>query len=251
VRAHGDRLEVDADSPESLDEVFWRTFDRESYLRPDGLLPHQPDDEIIKKFRAYVAAILVSGAPPTGRYLSKNNNNILRLPAIRQAFPKAVIIIPFRTPTDHAGSLMRQHGRFVASQGENSFELSYMTWLAHHEFGRGHRPFLFNGQPLPADGIGPDHFDYWLRTWRDAYAYLERTAPEGAVFVQYEALCANPLVWGSLAELAGVPTQEGTTSYESFEASHRGTRFDTLDSALLPECESLYERLSAKSEKIV
>src|SRR3546814_6546092 len=37
LRAHGDRLMVNADSPEALEEVFWRIFTGREYIRRDGL----------------------------------------------------------------------------------------------------------------------------------------------------------------------------------------------------------------------
>jgi hypothetical protein len=36
-RAHGDGIEVDTQSPEALDEVYWRTFDGKTYIGADGL----------------------------------------------------------------------------------------------------------------------------------------------------------------------------------------------------------------------
>jgi len=132
-RAHGDGILVDFDSPEALEEVFWRVFCRDDYIRSDQLIPMQADDEIVAKFRAYIRVILKGGE--TRRYLSKNNNNILRLSSIAAAFPAAAILIPFRDPVQHAGSLLRQHRHFLAVHEADPFSRRYMTWLAHHEIG--------------------------------------------------------------------------------------------------------------------
>src|SRR3546814_14611767 len=102
---------VNADSPEALEEVFWRIFTGREYIRRDGLVPCRPTGDALARFRSYVAAILVSGEPGQRRYLSKNNNNILRLPALREAFPRALVVIPFRHPASQASSLWRQIGR--------------------------------------------------------------------------------------------------------------------------------------------
>ena len=42
-RAHGDRILVNAESPEAFDEVFWRVFAAAEYLFADHLAPHSPE----------------------------------------------------------------------------------------------------------------------------------------------------------------------------------------------------------------
>lgn len=207
-RAHGDRILVDIDSPESLDEVFWRIFDAEAYIAKTCLTPHDVDEEITSKYAAYVSAILKADPRKRMRYLSKNNNNILRLGAIRRTFPQAVILIPFREPLSHAGSLLRQHKNFVAQQQANPFVRTYMTWLAHHEFGLDHRPFQFDDAGRDRLAMAqPDELDYWLEIWCQVYLWLEKAAPERALFVCYEDLCNDPTVWRHLAKICAIPNE--------------------------------------------
>ncbi|MEO1249531.1 MAG: sulfotransferase, partial [Pseudomonadota bacterium] len=136
-RAHGDSVLVDFDSPEALEEPFWRSFCRQDYIKPDRLIPHAADDEAVDAYRKFVGHVLVRYGED--RYLAKNNNNILRLPTLLKAFPAATAVIPFRHPVAQATSLMDQHQRFLAT--DDPFTQDYMGWLAHHEFGPGHRPF--------------------------------------------------------------------------------------------------------------
>lgn len=240
-RAHGDRILVDADSPESLDEVFWRIFAGDEYIAADHLRPHTPDAETRDRFVKYVSAILAAQDGDAPRYLSKNNNNILRLAAVRAAFPNALIVVPFRDPISHAGSLLRMHREFGDMQGDDAFVKSYMTWLAHHEFGHDHRPFKF-GDALPSGS--PDSLDYWLSLWRNAYRWLETSAPEDAIFVCYEDLCADPGVWRGLAEKAGLAdkAEEG----ETFSLSTRKADAPE-DATLATEAAEIYERLRERS----
>jgi hypothetical protein len=202
-RAHGDNLLVDVDSPESLDEVFWRIFAGDEYLEGDRLKPHAPDGELVDKYVRYVNAILSANEPRIERYLSKNNNNILRLGTLHRAFPNALLLIPFRNPLQHAQSLLRQHLRFLELQAQDPFVLSYMTWLGHHEFGLDHRPFHFDGAAPAA--CQPHTLDYWLHLWCETYSWLERSKPAAAVFVCYEDLCTRAQTWARLAELADIP----------------------------------------------
>ena len=237
-RAHGDALMVSADSPESLDEVFWRVFAGSEYLNKSYLKPHEPPEDIIHKYIHYIEAILLASSPKHNRYLSKNNNNILRLNTIHKAFPNTLILIPFRNPIPHAYSLLQQHHRFSELQTESKFTLSYMTWLCHHEFGLDHRPIL------PVGTVPPDHstnsLNYWLHIWCDIYSWLEVSKPKAALFVCYEDLCTNENYWTRLSDLADVSIENETK--EPFKLSSQSIDIegneDIVDRAL-----KIYERL--------
>ncbi len=242
-RAHGDRLEVDFDSPESLDEVFWRIFCGDDYIRDDRLVPHTPDEESIAKFRRYVAAIL-SAERPEIRYLSKNNNNVLRLAGIREAFPEALVLVPFRDPVRQAASLLDQHRRFRELQRADPFVLSYMSWLGHHEFGGDHRPFRFRDGDL--DSLArrsPDTLDYWVANWIDTYGWLVETAPEAVVFVCYEDLCEDGRVWNALCDLAGLDRPAAAAPFRMAERPVPSACAAELEKA----ARHIYDRLRDRS----
>ena len=240
-RAHGDNLLVNADSPESLDEVFWRVFVDHEYLNQEVLKAHQPSDEIIQKYIRYVNAILSADRPRRDLYLSKNNNNILRLGAIKKAFPNALILIPFRDPLQHANSLFRQHCHFSKIQKSCKFTLSYMSWLGHHEFGQDHRPFHFEEKALSQNS--PDQLEYWLHLWIHTYSWLEKSKPDTAMFICYEDLCARQEIWTRLAEIAGISI--GSIE-NSFKLSQQAVDYDG-DQDLLNQAMKLYGRLTVQS----
>ena len=239
-RAHGDGILVDFDSPEALDEVFWRIQCGARYIHPDHLAPMQATPEDRSAFQAYVAAILRS--QPKKRYLSKNNNNILRLPDLAQSFPQAMILIPFRDPLDHAVSLQHQHQTFLTRHAEDPFSLRYMNWLAHHEFGANHKPFRFYGAG-PAGDPTRD-LGYWLQLWQKTYDYAARTAPRQAIFVCYETLCdETDQVWPHLCNRLDLPTQVPAHTFR------RATQSAQADAPadLLKKCQTLYTELRARS----
>jgi Sulfotransferase family len=214
-RAHGDRLLVDVDSPEALDEVFWRVFAGSDYIKPDHLRAHAADAELIAKFRRYVSSILSSGSNPhpAKRYLSKNNNNILRLGSLEAAFPRSIILIPFRDPLQHALSLLNQHVKFCKLQQENNFARSYMTWLAHHEFGREHKPFWFDSDSaFIRSAYSESSINYWLETWLRAYGRIQKSRPANSILVCYEDLCSNPAAWDAIRERVGVDSPPAASS---------------------------------------
>jgi hypothetical protein len=239
-RAHSDGLLVNADSPESFEEVFWRVFSGDEYLKKTHLVPHEPSEEVINEYIRYISAILSDGSHPAKRYLSKNNNNILRLGAIRQAFPKAVILIPFREPFKHALSLHRQHRHFSELQNMNKFTLSYMTWLGHHEFGLDHRPFLLGNGAVRSHQYPMDTLDYWLQLWCETYDWLENSKPEAAFFVSYEDLCAHEKNWSRIAELTKIPA--GHMIGAPFKLSSRSVDA-SVDQRLADRASFIYMRL--------
>lgn len=239
-RAHGDSIAIDFDSPEAFEEVFWRTFHGSDYIEDAFLSCQRLDHSSCDKFRRYVASVIASSKEKGGkRYLSKNNNNLLRLAGLRKAFPDAVVIIPFREPVQHALSLLRQHRNFVAIQREDSFALKYMNWLGHHEFGLNHKPFRFPGQRLPA--ADPNSVEYWLELWVGAYNHAMEHAPAGTIFLSYEDLCRTPdALLGRLMASLDVPYSEAIGSRILRSDSHAVE--DVSELALAPAL-STYDRL--------
>ena len=189
-RGHGDGLVHDLDSAEAIEEVFWRHHEGPRYAGPAGLSPTPPLPETMAAFRDYVG--LVRRRNGGARYLSKNNANVLRLPALAEAFPEAVLVHPFRTPLQQAQSLLRQHRLARQLANEDPYRGEFMGWLGHYEFGADQRPFLFPAAPPPNGDR--DHIDYWLQLWISVHtALLAQPEPvrRRQLFLDYDALCAH------------------------------------------------------------
>jgi hypothetical protein len=197
-RAHGDGIEVDFNSPEALDEVYWRTFSGDDYILPDRLVPHAPSDEQMEGYRDFIRLVLRRTGK--ARYLSKNNNHLLRLESLAKAFPDSIILIPVRDPIDHARSLLNQHRRFL---GSDAFTRAYMGWLGHHEFGATHRPVAWDGAVVGGD---PQTLDYWMGQWTAAHRRIDALDRQHANIqpVPYQALISDPRIWVSVARRVGV-----------------------------------------------
>lgn len=237
-RAHGDGILVDADSPEAFEEVFWRVFLGHRYLndRTGGLVPHEVPSGGSENFRKYVRLILKRSRKT--RYLSKNNNNILRIAALLDIFPDAMILVPFRRPLPHAQSLLAQHQRFL--EDRNRFTRAYMVWLAHHEFGPAHRPFVFSDQPH--SDAPTTELLYWLETWGAVYEYLIKMyqSHPRVHFVCYEQMCDDPQAWTSLSALLDLPA--GSRSHFSVNET------STLSAA--PEAfEAIYRKMTSLTHR--
>jgi hypothetical protein len=194
-RAHGDGIEVGFDSPEGFEEVFWRTYST-SHANERCLSAVTPPAEALSAFDAYRAIVAnprTEPIPPNGkprRYLSKNNNNLLRLRSLC-ADPTATVLLVYRDPIATARSLHRQHQRFCVAQTNDRFTQTYMRWLAHHEFGLDHRAFSF-AVPAMDGALTPEDPNYWLDYWCAVYGHVLSQQDLRLHLVNHDAICADP-----------------------------------------------------------
>ncbi|WP_088340969.1 sulfotransferase [Robiginitalea sediminis] len=236
-RAHGDGIMVDGNSPEEFDEFFWKAFLKDSYIG-DGLLPHEVPAEVLEKYKVYVN--LVCHSKGKQRYISKNNNNILRLDALRQ-LENSHIIMLFRDPVTHANSLMKLHKSFSADQESDPFMLDYFNYLGHHEFGKGHKPFiLLEDFQSRRSEFSTDSLDYWIYNWINYYEYLLGQDLTGIHLVAFEDLIRNPeAVYSSLQKILDF------TPAVSVGDKHKPTSYPELscDPVLRKRALGVYEKL--------
>jgi hypothetical protein len=193
-RAHGDGIAVNADSPEAFEEVFWRTFTTRT-REPRCYGTERPSPEALSAFADYRELAANPGAGPRRtssrqRYLSKNNNNLLRLEALC-AVRDASVLLVYRDPIASAQSLFRQHQRFCEMQKRDPFVRRYMDWLGHFEFGAGHEPFCF-AVPNMDITLTPDSADYWLDYWNAVHRYVLQNQHERLHLVDHDRLRAAP-----------------------------------------------------------
>lgn len=239
-RPHGDGIEVDFNSPEALDEVYWRIFAGDGYILPDRLVPHAPAHEQVEGYRDFIRLVLRRTG--RARYLSKNNNNLLRLDSLARAFPDSVILIPVRDPLDHARSLLNQHRRFL---GADAFTRAYMGWLGHHEFGATHRPFAWDGSTTGGD---PQTLDYWLGQWTAAHRWIDALVLEhgNIQLVPYQALISEPDTWPAIARRIGI---DPTPLREIRFGADRKPSDKPAPDAVTAETAELYGRLDRRARE--
>jgi uncharacterized membrane protein YqjE len=174
-RAHGDAMLVGYDSPESFEEVFWRTFGNSAEAQAESYGSDDISEEALQRFAEYRLLVanpkmdVSAGTGKPKRYLSKNNNNLLRLQSLA-ANPTSTILLVYRNPVDTARSLYRLHQLFCTTYNDD-FTRRYMGWLGHHEFGPNHLPLSF-ALPRMNRGLKPDQPDYWLDYWNAVYSYV-------------------------------------------------------------------------------
>jgi hypothetical protein len=210
-RAHGDGVKVGFDSPESFEEVFWKSFWPDHYKESQIRLWKKQDDkpEATAFFREHMKKITALRRPDNlenTRYLSKNNANIARLDFIPQMLPDASILIVLRDPLEHALSLHRQHLNFTQLHTEDNFIKRYMEDIGHYEFGSLHRPFAFEKFVALTEGHLPGTPNYWLAYWIAPFEHIIKTRSD-AVIVPYEKVCNNgPGTLAPICEKIGLNT---------------------------------------------
>ena len=238
-RAHGDGIIIDGNSPEEFDEYFWKVFLNDSYIK-DGLIPHEVDDKVLDKYLTYVSLICYSKGKH--RYISKNNNNILRLPGLKKIAGNKIIVL-FREPLSHASSLMKLHKTFSENQKEDPFVLDYFNYLGHHEFGLDHKPFMLTENFINNRAkYDLDDLNYWLQIWINYYEYLLAHFNEEFILVSFEDLINAPnIVFEHIRSALHI------NAPLSSDKKHSPAKYNALDcdQLLLKKAEEIYENLNA------
>jgi hypothetical protein len=208
-RAHGDGMQVSFDSPEAFEEVIWLAYLGKQIVKPGFLSPVSTDacsadfaqamQNSVRKLLYLGRCLHAEGAEL--RYLSKNNANISRTDALVKLFPGSTIVVPFRSPLAHVGSLMRQHERFLQVQSTDKFTERFMKWLGHYEFGTNFKPINFDnwleGMNLPYQADA----NFWLKYWIQAYEYVLARRTDNVVFINFDRLLqGGERVLNALAE---------------------------------------------------
>ena len=187
-RAHGDGIKVSTESPESFEEVFWKTFAEEE------------DDELEEKLRVFVGNILRKNKKE--RYLSKNNQNIKRVGQVLSVFTQSKILVPFRDPIQHAYSLLTQHKKFIEESKNDKFISKYMKWIGHTEFGPNYIPIHNHNLNFQNDLEINHWIEQWYLTYKDSLQLLKNK--KNLHFISYEKLCLDKDYWFQIQNLVQI-----------------------------------------------
>ena len=243
-RSHKDGILINNESPEALDEVFWKVFLDDTYIQKDRLVTHEIGLENKTRYSQYIDLIVLKHSEKAGnRYLSKNNNSILRLSSLLQNFPNATVVIPFRNPLQHALSLLNQHQHFCKLQTENPFTLKYMNWVGHHEFGLNQKPFYLGNDSVFTQLLetSKEDINYWLLTWLNYYTYVSEHFMDSCVLFSYEKFCEEPTNY--IQEISKkIGLQDIQFELKSFLSKER--KCDGIDEDLLRKCAEIHEKLN-------
>jgi hypothetical protein len=249
-RPHGDGLLVDYDSPEAFEEVYWRTFNG-THVDGSGVSAPEPAAVDLERFAAYRKAVclLDRGGSSGGqmRYLSKNNYNLLRLPALLSEAGSSAVVV-YREPVATACSLHRVHTAISQMQLVDSFGRRYMRWLGHHEFGLDHKPFAFAVPGLLA--LQPSDPNYWLEYWHAVHTRLLDLPDLSIAWVEHGRLVERPqdVVASLLARLGLDHSRDVQSIAAQVRPSATKVARANLDPALVERCGEVFACLRNRAE---
>jgi hypothetical protein len=239
-RAHKDGIIINNKSPEAFDEYFWKVHLDNKYIASKCLTAHTVPVKLIAEFKKYINLVCYSYKKEN--YLSKNNNNILRIKSLQKNLPDAKVILLFRHPLTHAQSLLKQHIQFTELQKKDKFIIDYFNYLGHHEFGLNHKPFLFKANnAIPITNLLD--INYWLHNWLNYYKYLFDNFNENFLLIAFEDLCTQP------EKIENILNQKIITDTPvHLSKSYLPTPYPQVDydKNLFSECISVYNKLNEK-----
>ncbi len=251
-RAHSDKIYINLNSPEAFDEIFWKFQLKNSYIDTNCLNINLLKKNDFDDFKIFIGHQLLKNQNQANiipTYLSKNNNNILRIKSILEYLPKSLNVFMFRDPLQHAFSLKNQHFKFVKKQNEEIFVLDYFNLLGHHEFGNGHKYFNLGNENLnnKIEKSSIASIDYWLLIWLNYYTYLASLESENIMLINYTHFCDNPTIYvESICNKIGHKSKDlrfnpfVTDSYIIDEK---------YDKEVLDQCYEIYKTMNLKTIK--
>lgn len=238
-RFHKDNIKVNLSSPEEFDEYFWKVFTKDSFIKSNSLEVHDIPSDIIEKYRHYTKLVSLSKGKP--HYVSKNNNNILRIKSLEK-IPNSNFFFLIRDPLDHASSLMKLNLKFSKYHKTDNFSREYFNSLGHHEFGLDHKPFkLIQSHFDQIIREKSENLDYWLLIWKQYYTYLNNILSSNHHLVFYEDLIHRK---SSLFKEVGVKLD---LEINCIDEKYCPPKYSEFDSPILDECREIYSRLKMNS----
>lgn len=200
-RAHRDRIKVNRESPEAVEEVLWMQFFEGLHdpQRSHVLDEHTSNPAFERFYMDHIRKLLlVRGA---ARYLTKGNYNTTRIRYLLKLFPDARILVPVREPVAHIASLIKQDRLFTRLAAEDPRVPAQLHRSGHFEFGPDKRPVHAGNADrvaaICAHWAAGRLVEGWSLYWVEVYAHvaslLEERGLSNVVFVvRYDALCADP-----------------------------------------------------------
>ncbi|MEN9385832.1 MAG: hypothetical protein RLZZ185_573 [Bacteroidota bacterium] len=239
-RAHGDQILINEDSPEAIDEIFWKSQLTNSYIKERQLELHELSEEDIIEYKHFIQLHLVK----SGReiYLTKNNNSILRLNSLaNQSILSTRFIFTIREPYSHARSLWKQHIQFAKIHQNDAFSRAYFNSLGHHEFGLNLKSFDLGNKELNAqlNTLNPMELDYWLVSWLNYYQHLFSQFSDKWLLVDFQDLCSYPNeLMNTITKIWELPSS--FSPIEAYQAPKYELNEANCTANLLEACKELY-----------
>lgn len=241
-RSHKDGISIGLDSVEALEEYFFKVKMKDSFIDKVAILEHELSDKIYNDYLLYQQIIREEEEKI---YLAKNNNFLLRYSWMRKMNSDFTMVIMFRDPLSHSHSLLEQHIRFSKLQETDPFVLEYMNWLGHHEFGKGHKQFIFTNRELEISG-DKTKIDFWLKIWINYYSFVIDLDQEGILLISYDEYCKKPkkIIDEIILYTGNKIDSEETSGYKNNRLCN-----ESFNQEIFNQAQSIYVKLLSKKDK--
>lgn len=115
-RFHGDSMNINLNSPDSFEEIYWLNKDHNFEIT----------------YKNFIKKILILRR--SNRYLAKNNNLISRIDELEKLFVNPKIIVIYRDPIKTVESLTKVNKKIYESNDKKKIS-KYLKYIGHNEFG--------------------------------------------------------------------------------------------------------------------
>jgi hypothetical protein len=202
-RVHKDRIMVNRNSPEAVEEIFWqRYFEATLDESTSNVMSEDISNPEFEEFYERHIRKLMRDQLRT-RYAAKNNYNVARMEYIQKIFPNVKFLIIVRNPFDHIASLAKQDKILSEVERQDPRLLDWTKIIGHREFG-GAKICINLGDSNTVQEIRNHWSDKtayvkgWAKYWASVYSHVHQTLEnnqklaEAALVVRYETLCEEP-----------------------------------------------------------
>ena len=244
-RLHNDKILISSDSPECLDEPYWIKALDNLYAKSS----FRPIDVSLKTLCTYDYLLeKFSAIQHKERMVIKNNNHHWRIKSLSKYFISSSFLVLFRSPINHAYSLMNQHHNFQKIQLEDSFVLDYMNLMGHYEFGLNMKDYKYSQNLFnKIRSSNKNQINYWLCQWINTYNWIltEKVFNLPNVYlISYEDISNNKYAYEELCinlkiknKISGLP----------FSSSNIDIDETNIRSELINKAQDIYKELKKLS----
>ncbi len=202
-RMHKDGIMVTRDSPEAVEEIFWRKYFKHTHDEntSDIIGANVRNPRFERFYTLHIQKLINAHYRP--RYLAKNNYNITRLEYLHRLFPTSKFLLIIRNPVNHIASLIKQTKLFIKLENEVPLLQDWLKILGHQEF--GHRQVCINVNNTEIihkiRELWKSKKTYvkgWAYYWNAIYDFIancldtNQKLKNATLIVNYNDLCENP-----------------------------------------------------------
>jgi len=202
-RVHKDRIMVNRNSPEAVEEIFWQRFFENALdeAKSNVMKRNTNNPEFETFYRDHIRKLVQYQS--STRYAAKNNYNVARMEYLQKIFPSVKFLIIVRNPFDHIASLAKQDIILSEVERNDPRLLDWTKIIGHREFGTAKVCINFDNTNTVKEIRNlwrrkETYVSGWAKYWASVYSHVHdvleknHSLKKAALVVRYETLCESP-----------------------------------------------------------